>query len=162
MSDEPTMRAVCVAETGGIAALGIETRPRPKPGRSEFLIEVRAAALNHADLYQRDGKWPAPAGAPDILGVEVAGIVATADPSGRFTIGTPVMGLLSGGGYAEYAAMDAGLAVEIPCGLSFAAAAALPEAMIVGHSNLVELGGVQPDSRVLIHGGASGMGSLMI
>ena len=91
----------------------------PKPGRSEFLIEVRAAALNHADLYQRDGKSQAPAGAPDILGVEVAGIVATADPSGRFTIGTPVMGLLSGGGYAEYAAMDAGLAVEIPLWAQF-------------------------------------------
>ena len=146
----------------GLNSLSIETQPRPRPKRDEFLIEVRAAALNHADLYQRDRKWPAPPGAPDTLGVEAAGLVATADPSGRFAIGTPVMGLLSGGGYAEYAVLDSDLAAEIPRGLGFAAAAALPEALIIGHSNLVELARVRPGSLALIHGGASGMGSLMI
>lgn len=162
MAESGSMRAVCVADGGGAEALFVDTRPLARPGSSEFLIEVQAAALNHGDLYQRDGEFPAPPGAPDTLGVEAAGFVATADPTGRFAIGTPVMGLLAGGGYAEYASLDAGLAAEIPGNLDFASAAALPEALIVGHTNLVELGRIRRGSRVLIHGGASGMGSVMI
>jgi NADPH2:quinone reductase len=162
MAESGSMRAVRVSDGGGVEALFVDTRPLARPGSGEFLIEVQAAALNHGDLYQRDGEFPAPPGAPETLGVEAAGFVATADPTGRFAVGTRVMGLLAGGGYAEYAALDSGLAAEIPADMDFASAAALPEAVIVGHTNLIELGRIRQGSRVLIHGGASGMGSLMI
>jgi NADPH2:quinone reductase len=163
MAEAGLMRAVGVSDGGGGAeALYLDTGPVARPASGEFLIEVHAAALNHADLYQRDGEFPAPPGAPDILGVEAAGFVASPDPTGSFKVGTPVMGLLAGGGYAEYASVDPGLAAEIPAKIDFASAAALPEALIVGHTNLVELGRIREGSRVLIHGGASGMGSMMI
>jgi len=162
MLERAFMRAVRVADGGGSKALYLEQSPIPRPGPDEILVEVRASGLNHADLYQRDGEWPAPEGAPDILGVEIAGIVASVDPSGRFPLGTRVMALVAGGGYAEAVVVDPRLAADIPTELSFVEAAALPEALIVGHGNLVEIGAVKRRARVLIHGGASGMGSIMI
>ena len=156
------MRSIDVAPGGGVAALHLAERPRPTCDGDGLLVRVRAAALNHADIYQRDGLWPAPPDAPDTLGVEVAGIVERPDAGGRFGIGDRVIGLLSGGGYAEYACLDAGLAAPIPPSLGFAEAACLPEAVVVGHSNLVELARVRPGERVLLHGGASGMGSLAL
>ncbi|MDJ0628380.1 MAG: NAD(P)H-quinone oxidoreductase [Rhodobacter sp.] len=160
MPPEPEMRVVGVAPGGGSGALHIATAPRPSCDGGSLRVRVRAAALNHADLYQRDGSWPAPEDAPDTLGVEVAGIVETADAGGRFGSGDAVMGLVAGGGYAEYACLDPGLAAPVPPGMSFAEAVSLPEAILVGHGNLVELGGLQPGERVLIQGGASGMGSI--
>ncbi len=156
------MRAVRVSGGPGSAALRLQPWPVPCPRAHEMLVAVRASGLNHADLYQRDGEWPAPDGAPDTLGVEIAGTVVSADPTGRFAAGARVMALVDGGGYAEIAAVDPALAVEIPPHLTFQEAAGLPEALIVAHSNLVEIGAVQPGARVLVHGGASGMGSIMI
>jgi NADPH2:quinone reductase len=162
MLDQPTMRAIRVEGGRGAGALKLAHWQMPQVQPGEFLISVRASGLNHADLYQRDGEWPAPPGAPDTLGVEVAGIVVSDDPTGRFALGARVMALIAGGGYAEFAAVHAGLAAEIPAELGFTEAAALPEALMVGHGNLVEIGAIGPGSRVLIHGGASGMGSMMI
>jgi NADPH2:quinone reductase len=156
------MRAVRVSGGRGSSALQVQPWPVPRPRAGEMLVAVRASGLNHADLYQRDGEWPAPDGAPDTLGVEIAGTLVTADPTGRFVEGARVMALVDGGGYAEIAAVDPALAVEIPPHLTFQEAAALPEALIVAHANLVDIGGVEPGARVLIHGGASGMGSIMI
>ncbi|MGC6329014.1 zinc-binding dehydrogenase [Rhizorhabdus sp. FW153] len=162
MLEPAEMRAVRVLGGPGSAALRVQPWPVPSPRAGEMLVAVRASGLNHADLYQRDGEWPAPEGASDTLGVEVAGTVISADPTGRFAEGARVMALVDGGGYAEIAAVDPALAVEIPPHVTFQEAAALPEALIVAHGNLVDIGAVEAGMRVLIHGGASGMGSVMI
>lgn len=162
MTLETEMRAVSTTTGGGIESLAFHRLPLPKPKADDLLVKVQAAALNHADLYQRDGTWPAPPGAPATLGVEIAGTVVQGDAAGRFGAGAAVMGLVVGGGYAEYALLDAGMAAPVPRGLSFVQAAALPEALTVGHNNLVVIGTVRHDQTILIHGGASGMGSMAI
>jgi NADPH:quinone reductase len=156
------MLAVCVAFGGGAAGLRVAAAPMPQPKAEELLVKVRAAALNPADLLQRDGLWPAPPGASEILGVEIAGDVVRPDAAGRFAIGTPVFGLLAGGGYATHAVLDAGLAAAIPDGLSYEEAAAIPEAALVGQSTLFDLGALVPGETVLLHGASGGMGSMAV
>ncbi len=157
------MKAVVVHHPGGVEALAMGVRPKPQPGPRELLVRVAATALNRADLLQREGKYPPPVGASDILGLELAGTVeATGAEVRRWNPGDRVFGLLAGGGYAEYALLHEDLAMAIPEELSFEEAAALPEAFLTAYQALYWLGEMQPGERVLVHAGASGVGTAAI
>ncbi|PVM91823.1 NAD(P)H-quinone oxidoreductase [Caulobacter endophyticus] len=133
-------------------------RPQPAPG--EILIRVRAAGVNRPDILQRLGFYPPPPGAPTTLGLEVAGEVEVA--AGRWKVGDKVCALLGGGGYAEYAAVDARQALPIPEGFDFVQAAALPETVFTVFANVFEHGALKPGETILIHGGTSGIGTTAI
>ncbi|WP_163233825.1 NAD(P)H-quinone oxidoreductase [Caulobacter rhizosphaerae] len=159
MSD--TMTAIAVEGGKGAAdALrpGIVERPRPGPG--QILIRVRAAGVNRPDLLQRLGFYPPPPGAPATLGLEVAGEVVTG--AGRWKAGDKVCALLGGGGYAQYAVVDARHALPIPDGFDFAHAAALPETVFTVFANVFEHGALKVGETLLIHGGTSGIGTTAI
>lgn len=157
------MKAVLMAGTGGADVLRMGECPDPVPKEGELLVRVRATALNRADLLQRRGLYPPPPGAPEILGLEMAGDVVLAGPGcGRWSRGDRVCALLPGGGYAEMAAIPAGMAMRIPDNLSFEEAAAVPEAFLTAYLNLFDLGGLLPGATVLIHAGASGVGTAAI
>jgi len=132
--------------------------PDPVAKENELLVEVRAAALNRADLMQRAGDYPPPPGWPEWMGLEVAGVVLTAPAQSRFRTGDHVCALLGGGGYAERVAVPANMALPIPAGLSMAEAAALPEAFATSYLNLCLEGGMKAGDLVLIQAGASGLG----
>jgi putative PIG3 family NAD(P)H quinone oxidoreductase len=151
------MNAVVIDGGKGPAeALRLAPVPTPQPRPGEILIRVRAAGLNRADLIQRVGGYPPPPGAPDTLGLEVAGEVVQA--AGRWKPGERVCALLGGGGYAEYAACDARHALPIPAGLGFVEAAALPEAVLTVYANVFEHGALKPGETLLVHGATSGVG----
>ena len=156
-----TMQAIAIAGGKGPASAlhlaELET-PRPKPG--EILIRVRAAGVNRPDLKQREGAYPPPPGATQTLGLEVAGEVAAA--GGDWREGDKVCALLAGGGYAQYAAVDARHALPLPAGLGFVEAAALPETAFTVYVNLFEHGALQSGETVLIHAGNSGIGVMAI
>ena len=134
--------------------------PDPPVGDSEVLIRVHAAGVNRADLLQAAGKYPPPPGASDIIGLEVSGVVAAVGSAVTNTVvGQEVCALLSGGGYAELAAAPADQVMPIPPGVSVADAAALPEVACTVWSNLVMTARLQPGEFVLLHGGASGIGT---
>lgn len=136
--------------------------PQPKPG--EVLIRVRAAGVNRPDLVQRNGFYPPPPGAPETLGLEVAGeVVEPANGgSGRWKAGDRVCALLGGGGYAEYAVCDARHALPIPAGLSFEEAAGLPETVFTVFANVFEHGALKAGETLLVHGATSGIGTTAI
>jgi putative PIG3 family NAD(P)H quinone oxidoreductase len=126
----------------------------------EILIKVSAAGLNRADLLQAAGHYPPPAGASDILGMEVSGVVAeVGDGTTEWTVGQPVCALLAGGGYAEYVAVPAGQVMPVPHGVDLIEAAGLPEVACTVWSNLVLTAGLSAGQLLLIHGGASGVGT---
>jgi putative PIG3 family NAD(P)H quinone oxidoreductase len=152
-----TMTAIAIeGGKGPASALHAVQRPRPKPGPGEILVRVRAAGVNRPDLIQRLGMYPPPPGAPDTMGLEVAGEVAVA--AGRWKVGDRVCALLGGGGYAEYAAVDARHALPIPDGLSFEEAAGLPETVFTVYANVFEHGGLKAGETLLLHGATSGIG----
>ena len=157
------MRAVLVPEHGGPEQLVLGEYPRPKPEAGELLIRVAATAMNRADLLQRVGKYPPPPGESPLLGLEVAGTVesAGADCVG-FEQGDRVFGLMGGGGYAEYAILHHRLAMPMPISLSFEEAAAIPEAFLTAYQALFWYGSIESASTVLIHAGASGVGTAAI
>ena len=137
--------------------------PDPSFGKGDLLVRVRATALNRADLLQRRGKYPPPAGASEILGLEIAGeVVETGTDARRFSPGDRICAILPGGGYAELAAVPAEMAMPIPPGLSFVQAAAIPEAFLTAYRNLFDLGGLRPGETVLVHAGGSGVGTAAI
>jgi len=131
--------------------------PEPRPGEGELLVRVRAAGVNRADLLQRLGRYPPPPGESEILGLEIAGEVI--EPAGGFRRGDRVMALLAGGGYAELACVAAAQALPIPDRLSFAEAAAVPEAFLTSWLNLFFIGRLARGEVVVVHAGASGVGS---
>lgn len=135
--------------------------PAPAPGPEELVVDVAATALNRADLLQCLGMYPAPAGAPpDIPGLEYAGVVKQVGPRvRRFRPGDRVMGLVAGGAFAEQLTTHEREAVPIPAGLSFAEAAAIPEAFITAYDAMVLQGELRPAETVLIHAVASGVGT---
>jgi NADPH:quinone reductase len=138
-------------------------RPIPKVADGEVLIKVKSAGLNRADLLQRQGKYPPPHGASDILGMEVSGIVAALGKDvKKWKIGDKVCALLSGGGYAAYVVAPEHHCLLIPSNLSFAEAAALPEALVTVYANLFKAACVKSFETALIHGGASGIGTTAI
>ncbi|MEM6762492.1 MAG: NAD(P)H-quinone oxidoreductase [Pseudomonadota bacterium] len=163
MSTPSSMRAVIARSPGGPDVLEVADRPVPTPGNTELLIKVAAAGVNRPDCFQRAGNYPPPPGAPDILGLEVAGtVVAVGDAASRHPIGTAVMALVPGGGYGEYVTVDETNALPIPDGLSMARAAAIPETFFTVWSNLFDRAGFQPGEWLLIHGGSSGIGTTAI
>lgn len=144
---------------GPAEALRIAERPDPIAGRGEVRIRVRAAGVNRPDLVQRNGLYPPPPGASDILGLEVAGeIDQVGEGVDRWGPGDRVCALLSGGGYAELAVVDARHVLPIPGGVSFETAAALPETVFTVFANVFEAGALKPGETLLIHGATSGIG----
>jgi NADPH2:quinone reductase len=135
----------------------------PIPVADEVLIKVAAAGLNRADIMQRQGKYPPPPGAPDILGMEVSGTVAAIGANvTRWKVGDRVCALLGGGGYAEYAAVYEGHCLPLPTSRGLTEAAGLIEAMVTVHANLFESGCLKAGDTALVHGGASGIGTMAI
>jgi putative PIG3 family NAD(P)H quinone oxidoreductase len=154
------MLVVVVATPGGPEALQVVERPVPKPACGEVLIKVAAAGVNGADLSQRRGTYALPPGTPDILGLECAGtIVAVGEGVTDWAIGAQVCALLIGGGYAEYCAVPAVQCLPIPAGVSLIDAAGLPEVAMTVWSNVFEIGRLAPGETILVHGGASGIGT---
>ncbi len=157
------MRAVLLRASGGPEVLYLGEYPTPTPGPGELLVRVQAASVNRADILQREGKYPPPPGANPILGLDIAGTVAALGPGvTHWQVGDRVFGLLEGGGYAEYAVLPAGMAMPIPENLSFEEAAAIPEVFLTAYQALVWLGELQAGEQVLIHAGASGVGTAAI
>ena len=154
------MRAVIVNEAGGPEQLELGEHPTPRPGADELLVRVKATALNRADILQRKGHYPPPEGASPILGLEMAGVVEEVGVACEgWTPGDRVFGLRPGGGYAEYAVIPAALALPIPDRLGFEEAAAIPEVFLTAYQALYWLGELAAGDRVLIHAGASGVGT---
>jgi putative PIG3 family NAD(P)H quinone oxidoreductase len=143
--------------------LRLEKRAVPKPGCGEVLIKVAAAGLNGADLLQREGKYDLPPGTTDILGLEVSGtIAAVGDGAEGWRAGDTVCALVQGGGYGEYVAAPAGQVLPVPKGVELVAAAALPECVMTVWVNVFEHGALKPGETLLVHGGASGIGTTAI
>lgn len=156
-TEAETMTAIAVeGGRGPASALKPVRIPRPQAKPGEILIKVRAAGVNRPDIVQRLGMYPPPPGAPDTLGLEVAGEVAVA--AGRWKAGDKVTALLGGGGYAEYAVVDARHALPIPAGFSFEDAAGLPETVFTVYANVFEHGGLKAGETLLLHGATSGIG----
>lgn len=154
------MRVIEIEGGAGPAeALTLKHRPDPAAGPGEIRIRVRAAGVNRPDLLQRRGLYPAPPGASDILGLEVAGEVdQVGEGVTRWAVGDRVCALLGGGGYAELAVVDARHALPIPDGLDVIQAAALPETVCTVFANVFEAGGLKAGETLLIHGATSGIG----
>jgi len=145
----------------------LEERPDPSPGPGQILVRVHASALNRADLLQRKGRYPAPAGWPaDIGGLEYAGAVAAVGRPGgqavRWKEGDRVMGLVGGGGHAEFVVVDQDEALAVPSKLSWTDAAAIPEAFLTAWDALTTRGQLQRGERVLLHAVASGVGTAAV
>lgn len=136
--------------------------PDPVPEDDAIIIDVHATAVNRADLMQRAGDYPPPIGWPEWMGLEAAGVVSHAPDDSRWELGDRVCALLGGGGYAERVAVPAGLALPVPDGLSMAEAAAIPETFATSYLNLCMEGGLGAGDTVLIHAGASGLGTSAI
>lgn len=157
------MKAILVKKYGGSDQLFIGEAETPQPGPQEILVQVKATGLNRADILQREGRYPPPPGASSILGLEIAGTVeAMGDRCSRWKKGERICALLSGGGYAQYAVIHEGIAIPIPANLSFEQAAAIPEAFLTAFQALFWLGNLKSGNNVLIHAGASGVGSAAI
>jgi len=157
------MRAVVITEPGGPEVLEWLEVPDPELGPGEVLIDVAAAGLNRADLLQRQGFYPPPPGAPPYPGMECSGRIMAVSPDVTgWQPGDTVCALMAGGGYAERVAVPAGQLLPIPGGLSVVDAAALPEAACTVYSNLFQVGGLAAGETLLVHGGASGIGTLAI
>ncbi|KHJ66529.1 NAD(P)H-quinone oxidoreductase [Pantoea rodasii] len=156
------MNAVMARELGGPDVLACVSRPLPQPAAGEVLIRVCSAGVNRPDIMQRNG-MPLPPDTTDILGLEASGIVVALGAGVKSpAIGTPVMALLNGGGYADYCVARAELCLAVPDTLPLAQAASVPEAAFTVWHNLFELGRLEPGNTVLIHGAASGVGTFAI
>ena len=145
---------------GGPEALRPAKTPTPAPGAGEILIRVRAAGVNRPDILQRQGHYPPPQGAPAHLGLEVAGEVAVA--AGRWRVGDHVCALLGGGGYGQYAAVDARHALPVPAGLDMVQAAALPQTAFTVFANVLEHGALKAGETLLVHAATSGIGVMAV
>jgi NADPH:quinone reductase len=158
-----TMRAVIITRPGGPEALEIGIRPRPTPKEGQILIRVAAAGVNRPDVMQRLGRYPPPPGASDILGLEVAGVVAARGPNAmRHAEGAAVTALVPGGGYAEYCVVHESNALPIPARLTFVEAGAIPETFFTVWTNVFDRGALKSGETLLVHGGASGIGTTAI
>lgn len=157
------MRAVFAPEPGGPEALQILDVEVPEPAAGEVLLKVAAAGVNRADILQRQGFYDPPAGATKVLGLEVSGHIAAHGANvDAPEVGSPVVALLTGGGYAEYVAVPAGQVAAVPDGLDLTAAAGVMETAATVWSNLVMLAGLKAGDRLLVHGGGSGIGTTAI
>jgi len=157
------MRAVTVSEPGGPEVLSLSELPDPEPGPGEVVIDVAATAVNRADLLQRQGLYPPPPGASEIIGLECSGTVSAVGPEvGDRKVGDEVCALLAGGGYATRVGVPAGQVMPVPPGVDLVTAAALPEVACTVWSNVFMIAGLQPEEHLLVHGGAGGIGTFAI
>jgi NADPH2:quinone reductase len=157
------VRYVTFDAPGGPEALKVAHGPAPSPEAAEVVIAVEAAGVSHADVMQRQGRYPPPAGASEILGLEVAGSIAALGKGvTQWQIGDRVCALTNGGGYAEYVAVPQGQVLPIPAGWTAVESASLPENAFTVYDNLVTRGRLEPEQVVLVHGGTSGIGSMAI
>jgi putative PIG3 family NAD(P)H quinone oxidoreductase len=154
------MRAVTIRE----GELVVEQHPDPEPGGGEVLVRVHAAGLNGADMMQRRGLYPAPPGAPqDIPGMELAGeVAALGQEARRFEVGDRVMGILAGGAQAELAVVHERQLMPVPDVLDWPSAGGLPEVFLTAHDALFTQGQLRPGERLLVHGGAGGVGTAAV
>ncbi len=158
-----TMRAITAPEPGGPDAMTLETRPKPKPGPGEVRIAVAAAGVNRPDVLQRQGLYPPPQGASDVLGLEVSGhIDAIGEGVRQWRVGDGVCALLTGGGYAQAAIAPAGQCLPVPSGLSVEDAAALPETVFTVWANVFERARLAPGETLLVQGASGGIGSTAV
>ena len=158
-----TMLAIEITTPGGPEVLKPVQRPLPKVAAGQVLIKVEAAGINRPDVFQRKGAYPAPAGASDLPGLEVSGTIIEGDLAGTdFKIGDAVCALLPGGGYAQYALAQAEHCLPVPNGLSMVEAAGIPETFFTVYSNIWMRGQLQKGETLLVHGGASGIGTTAI
>ncbi|OJF12901.1 NAD(P)H-quinone oxidoreductase [Couchioplanes caeruleus] len=157
------MHAIVIEEPGGPEALVWTEVPDPEPGPGEVVVEVTAAAVNRADVMQRQGHYPPPPGAPPYPGLECSGVITAVGPevTGHH-IGERVCALLAGGGYAERVAVPAGQLLPVPQGLSLQEAAALPEVACTVWSNVVDIARLRKGKTLLVHGGGGGIGTFAI
>ena len=163
MSTATTMQVIEISAPGGPEVLRSAQRPRPLPRADEILIEVHAAGVNRPDLMQRAGTYPPPPGASDLPGLEVAGrIVALGQGVAGWQIGAAVCALCNGGGYAGYVSVPAGQCLPLPHGFSMVEGAAVPETFFTVWGNLFMRGRLAPGEVLLVHGGASGIGTTAI
>ncbi len=137
-------------------------RPVPQPGPGEVLVKVAAAGVNRPDILQRRGLYPPPPGAPDVLGLEIAGQIVAGGEQEERLVGQKVCALVAGGGYAEYCVAAAGTCLPVPRALSSVEAAAMPETLFTVWVNLFERGFAADGEWVLVHGGTSGIGTMAI
>ena len=157
------MRAVVAAGTGGPEVLSVQEVPDVEPGPGEIAIAVAAAALNRADLLQRQGFYPPPRGASDIIGMECSGTVAAlGEGVEAWQVGDEVCALLAGGGYAARVIVPVGQVMPVPDGVDLVTAAALPEVACTVWSNLITAAGLTTGDTLLVHGGAGGIGTFAI
>ncbi|NYT76662.1 NAD(P)H-quinone oxidoreductase [Alcaligenaceae bacterium] len=157
------MKAVEISTPGGPEVLKLVDRPMPEPKAGEVLIKVSAAGINRPDVFQRKGAYPPPAGASDLPGLEVAGEIVGGDVGATgLKVGDRVCALLAGGGYAEYCVAPAEQCLPVPVGLSDVEAAGLPETYFTVWSNVFDRGQLSGDDILLVHGGASGIGTTAI
>lgn len=157
------MKAVEISKPGGPEVLVPVDRPMPEPKAGEVLIKVSAAGINRPDVFQRKGNYPPPPGASDLPGLEVAGEIVGGDAqAGGLQIGVRVCALLAGGGYAEYCVAPAAQCLPIPKGLSDIEAAGLPETYFTVWTNVFDRGGLSAGETLLVHGGASGIGTTAV
>lgn len=154
------MRAVTIKDKN----LTVEDHPDPTPGAGECLVRVKAAGLNGADIMQRRGLYPAPPGAPeDIPGLELAGeVIERGDGANRFEVGDRVMGIVAGGGQAELAVVHERILMPVPENLNWTEAGAVPEVFTTAHDGVFTQVGLRPGERLLVHGGAGGVGTAAI
>ena len=157
------MTAIAIKAPGGPEMLVPEERAMPAPGDGDILVKVAAAGVNRPDVMQRKGLYPPPKGAPDILGLEIAGeVVATGNGVTRWTIGDKVMALVVGGGYAQYCLAHESHALRVPANLPMEQAGAIPETFFTVWHNVFERGALKSGETFLVHGGSSGIGTTAI
>jgi NADPH2:quinone reductase len=156
------MMAVVAPQPDGAEELALVERPVPRPGPGEVLVKVAAAGVNRPDILQRRGLYPPPPGAPDILGLEIAGEVVETGEGAEELLGRQVCALVAGGGYAEYCAAPIGCCLPVPDAISLIEAGAMPETLFTVWVNLFERGFAADGDWVLVHGGTSGIGTMAI
>jgi NADPH2:quinone reductase len=157
------MTVIGISKPGGPEVLVPETRSVPLPGPDEILVKVAAAGVNRPDVAQRSGSYPAPPGASDLPGLEIAGeVVAVGSNAKKHKIGDKVMSLVAGGGYAQYCIAQDAQAIAVPSSLSMIEAGAVAETLMTVWHNVFERGGLKAGETLLIHGGSSGIGTMAI
>ncbi|WP_174492246.1 NAD(P)H-quinone oxidoreductase [Acinetobacter sp. Marseille-Q1623] len=157
---QTSMQQIIITEPGGVEKLAYETVTVPTAQVDEVLVKVHAFGINRPDILQRQGLYPMPKGVTPVPGLEVAGeVVAVGSDVTKFKVGDKVCGLTNGGGYAEYCVVPESQTIQIPQGVSFVQAAAIPETFFTVWANVFQMGNAKAGETVLVHGGASGIGT---
>lgn len=160
MPTNTQMSAVQISTFGGPEVLELTQCPIPTPGPGEVRVKVAAAGINRPDIIQRQGFYPPPPGSSPLPGLEISGTVDAVGADVEIALGTRVMALISGGGYAEFALAKADHVIELPDDLDFVTAAGIPETAYTVWANVVETGALTPEKTLFVHGATSGIGTM--